>query len=323
MLTNIKLYLAPFQGITGHIYREVYSRHFKGIDKFYTPFFTGIHKKKSLDSKSSEIAFKEHHGVPLVPQILSKDTDEIIRFAQYCNDRGFNEINWNLGCPYPRVANKKRGSGLLPHPELVTEILDKVMSSINLNLSVKCRLGYFSPDEIEKLVPIFNQIKISELTIHARIGKQLYKGEVDLDHFEKALEIAEVPVVYNGDIFSVKNFNKKSNQFKKVSAWMIGRGLLMDPFLPEDIKGVINIEDVERKTLIRNFSNDLYYAYRKNKNDNLHVIGTMKEFWSHLSKSFNEPLKVFNKIKKTKTFDDYEDIVNEVFEKYNWEIKHN
>lgn len=318
MSTGLRLYLAPFQGITGHVYREQYTLHFGGIDKLYTPFFTSIHKQKSLERKGNKIAQTSQHGIELVPQVLSKDANEIIRFANYCKERGFNEINWNLGCPYPRVANKKRGSGILPFPEMVDEILGKVMPSVNLDFSIKCRLGYFSPDEIEKLMPVFNRFNISELTIHARIGKQLYSGEVDMDSFTKAMAISEIPVVYNGDIFSVKSFNSISSRFPSLLSFMIGRGLLMDPFLPADIKR-IELQGIDdRKTLIRKFVDNLYYAYRKDKNDNLHVIGTMKEFWSHLSCSFNMPGKVFGLIKKTKSFDAYEIAVNQVFEKFNW-----
>jgi len=318
MLTEIKLYMAPFQGITGAVYREIYSQYFPWIDKLFTPFFTSIHKQKSLEKKGEELTNIKHNGIPVVPQILSKDADEIIRFAGFCKERGFEEVNWNLGCPYPRVANKKRGSGMLPYPEMVNEILEKVIPAIEINFSIKCRLGYHSPDEIFELIPVFNHHNIHELTIHARIGKQLYKGEVHLDHFEKVLSMAEVPIIYNGDIFTADDFQKFSKRFHGISSWMIGRGLLIDPFLPGYIKGVDQPGDQERKAVIKHFVENLYIAYRKSKNDNLHSISVMKELWSHLAYSFNNPQKVFNSIKKTKTFDAYEDAVNYVFENFEW-----
>jgi tRNA-dihydrouridine synthase B len=314
-----KIYLAPFQGITGAIYREIYTKHFPGIDKLFTPFFTGIHKEKSLIKKGFELSQTNHNGIPVVPQILSKDAEEIIRFVNFCKDKGFEEVNWNLGCPYPRVANKKRGSGLLPYPDLVDEILQKVMPVIELNFSVKCRLGYFKPDEIIKLIPVFNRYKIYELTIHARIGKQLYKGGVDIGSFEKAMHLSEVSVVYNGDIFSVEEFENFTLTFPEINSWMIGRGLLIDPYLPGDIKGLFSLSREERKKGIRKFMDDLYYAYRKNNNDSLHTISLLKELWSHLALSFQHPEKVFNIIKKTGTFDAYEDAVYRVFNQFEWE----
>ena len=144
---------------------------------------------------------------------------------------GFKEINWNLGCPFKRVAAKKRGSGLLPHPELVKQILEIAMAEIPIKLSVKCRLGYDSPTEIFDLLPIFQNYGISELIIHARLGKQIYKGEVDIQTFDQVCEMSHLHIVYNGDIFSQDDFQKYNSQFENIENWMIGRGLLVDPFL--------------------------------------------------------------------------------------------
>jgi len=311
------IYLAPFQGITGVTFRNVYSRYFQGVDKLYTPFFTAIHTDLKLPPrKLAELGHISEHGVEVVPQVLSKDADEIIRFAHFCEKHGFNEINWNLGCPYPMVANKKRGSGMLPFPDMVDEILETVMAETAIRFSVKCRLGYLSNEEIFQLIPIFNKHNISELTIHARIGRQLYSGEPDLDTFQKALPNITVPLVYNGDIFSFNDFQKVQNRFPTLNAWMIGRGLLADPFLPAIIKGLPVASD--RQATIRRFIDDLYVGYRRQLNDNLAVIGILKEYWHYLAESFNDPHKVFKNIKKVKNFDEYENAVALVFREFEW-----
>jgi tRNA-dihydrouridine synthase B len=314
---RIQIYLAPFQGITGVTFRKVYSRNFQGVDKLYTPFFTAINNQLKLPSrKLAEIGNPSENGIEVVPQILSKDADEIIRFAEFCQNLGFKELNWNLGCPYPMVANKKRGSGMLPYPEMVDEILQKVMAETALSFSVKCRLGYFSPDEIFKLVPVFNCHKISELTIHARIGKQLYSGETDMYTFQKAISLITVPVVYNGDIFSLNDFQRVNDRFPAINTWMIGRGLLSDPFLPAIIKRIPIATD--RQATVRRFMEELYFDYRKQLNDNLAVLGILKEYWHYLAESFDDPHKVFKKVKKVNSFDEYEEAVDVVFGEYEW-----
>jgi len=287
------------------------------VDKLYTPFFTAINNELKLPArKMAELGNFSENGVEVVPQILSKDADEIIRFALFCEKIGFKELNWNLGCPYPMVANKKRGSGMLPYPDMVDEILQKVMAETALSFSVKCRLGYFSPEEIFKLIPVFNQHRISELTVHARIGKQLYSGETDQDTFQKAISLLSVPVVYNGDIFSLNDFQKISDRFPQVNTCMIGRGLLSDPFVPAIIKGLPIPAD--QQAHIRKFVDDLYFAYRKQLNDNLAVLGILKEYWRYLAGSFNDPHKVFKQLKKVVSFDEYEDAVAIVFGEYEW-----
>ena len=318
MNNNTKIYLAPFQGITTYTYREVYTKYFGGIDKLFTPFYTGIHKSKSLEKRAIELNFKTQNNVEVVPQILSKDAEEMQRFAEVCQSKGYKEINWNLGCPYPRVANKKRGSGMLPYPEMVNEILEKLMPQIDIDLSIKCRLGYFSDEEIISLMDVYNSYNISELTIHARIGKQLYSGDVRLDALKKALSKSKIDMVYNGDVFSNLDFQKFDKDLDGINKWMIGRGLLIDPFLPVIIKSlpVPNLE--EQKQIVFKFTIDLYLAYRKKMNDRLQAINVMKELWGFMSQSFDEPQKIFNSIKKTKSFDDYEEVVANVFKTYNW-----
>lgn len=312
-----KIYLAPFQGITGVTFRNVYSRHFQGVDKLFTPFFTAINSDLKLPPrKLAELEHISESGVDVIPQVLSKDADEIIRFAHFCEKKGFKELNWNLGCPYPMVANKKRGSGMLPYPDMVAEILQRVMTKTAIRFSVKCRLGYFSPDEIFSLIPVFNHYNILELTIHARIGKQLYSGEPDLETFRKALVLLTVPTVYNGDIFSRNDFQRVSNNFPSISTWMIGRGMLSDPFLPSIIKGLQTKTD--HQATIRQFMDDLYFAYRRQLNENPAVLGILKEYWHYLAESFNEPHKVFKKLKKVKNFAEYEDAVEVVFGEYEW-----
>ncbi len=312
-----QIYLAPFQGITGVTFRKIYSKHFQGVYKLFTPFFTNISNDLKLPArKLAELGHPSENGIEVVPQTLSKDADEIIRFAVFCQNLGFKEINWNLGCPYPMVANKKRGSGMLPYPEMVDEILARVMAGTAIRFSVKCRLGYESSEEIFKLIPIFNRLNISELTIHARIGKQLYTGETDLETFQKAAQQLTVPVVYNGDIFSVSDFQKVSALIPEISTWMIGRGLLSDPFLPARIKGFPMADD--EQNVVRHFMDDLYYAYRRQMNDNPALLGVLKEYWTYLSTSFDDPHQVFKKVKKVKTFDEYEDASSFVFNEYKW-----
>lgn len=315
-MNSNQIYLAPFQGITTNVFREIYTRHFPGVDKLFTAFFTSIENAKSLKSKRVELEKTHHNHIPVVPQILSKDAQEIILFGQLCQEKGFQEINWNLGCPFPRVANKRRGSGMLPYPEMVREILEEAIPKLPVKFSIKCRLGYKEPDEVMNLMPVFNDFPLSELIIHARIGKQLYKGEVNLPAFEEAIAETKIPIAYNGDIFSVKDFQEMDNRFPAIEKWMIGRGLLADPFLPSGIKELPQSED--KKIVLKKFVDDLYAGYRHKMNDRLQSINVLKELWSYLSLSFDQPGKIFGKIKKCTSFDAYEDAVNKAFDEYSW-----
>jgi tRNA-dihydrouridine synthase len=352
-MSNPFLSLGPFQGITDAPFRNVFKRHFGNIDKYYTPFFTGIHKEEHAKNLQGEEIDPRYNDVEtLTPQILSTDAEEILRFAKQCKELGYKEINLNMGCPFPRVANKKRGCGLLPYPDKVETMLNRVFEGISIKFSVKCRLGYFSPDEIEAIIPIFNKYPLSELIIHPRIGKQLYKGEADVERFKALIPYINAPLVYNGDIVSVESFERirgvieslscgglrakpaltpieemspqsviadKDPQSPVLKGYMLGRGILANPFLAEDIcRNVSNAP--ERSERLHAYVLDLYEDRLHHAGGSPKVLGRMKELWSYLMYSFDEPQDIWRKIKKINALKEYEEVVETVFQSYTLRI---
>lgn len=354
-IDSVRLSLGPFQGITDAPFRNVFKRHFGGIDKFYTPFFTGIHKEEHAKNlQGEEIDPKCNDVETLTPQILSTDAEEILRFAKQCKELGYKEINLNMGCPFPRVANKQRGCGLLPHPDMVAQMFETVFEHIgDIKFSVKCRLGYFDPQEIEAIVPIFNKFPLSELIIHPRIGKQLYKGEADVERFTALIPYINAPLVYNGDVFSVESFERirgiiASSSLGRlrvkptmtpiertssrsviagedpqspvlINQFMLGRGLLANPFLAEEIKNNFVGREASNASLqnkierLHNYVIDLYEDRLRHAGGSPKVLGRMKELWSYLMYSFEEPQVVWRKIKKINALKEYEEAVEFVF----------
>ena len=327
-MNTIRLSLGPFQGITDAPFRNVFKKHFGGIDKYYTPFFTGIQKDHAKNMQVEEIDPTCNDVETLTPQILSIDAKEILRFANQCKELGYKEINLNMGCPFPRVANKKRGCGLLPYPEKIESMLNAVFDRIDLKFSIKCRLGYFDPDEIVPVIEVFNQYPLSELIIHPRIGKQLYKGEADVKRFAELIPMIKAPLVYNGDIVSVESFERIREEVKPVNEFMLGRGLLANPFLAEEISsqaGLPPVRSVSPEGLLRCARNDerlhayvvdLYEDRLRHAGGSPKVLGRMKELWSYLMYSFDEPQDIWRKIKKINALKEYEEAVETVFREH-------
>lgn len=304
------LSLGPFQGITDVVFRNTFTKHFKGVDKLYTPFFTSIEKDRAKNLQTDEIDPKHNDIDKLTPQILSNDADEIIRFARQCKSMGYKEINLNLGCPFARVANKKRGSGLLPYPEIVEPMFENIFGHIDMTFSVKCRLGYFDSDEIVPLIDIFNRYPLSELIIHPRIGKQLYKGDADVQRFSELIPCIKAPLVYNGDIVSKESFEDIRTAVQPVNQFMLGRGLLANPFLAEEIKG---LETGDKTRRFESFVNDIFEERLRHTGGSPKVLGRMKELWSYMMFSFDDPQQVWRKLKKINDMKEYESAVVELF----------
>ena len=306
------LSLAPFQGITDSVYRNLYKEYFTGIDKYYTPFFTGIHKDNSRSLRGEEIDVNCNDVNTLTPQILGNDAEEIIRFASQCKMMGYKEINLNMGCPFPRVANKVRGCGLMAEPKRVNELFDKIFNNIDIKFSLKCRLGYYQDTEIEELIDGFNTYPFSEIIIHPRIGKQLYTGNADVDRFAELVPKINRPLVYNGDIFTIEDFNRISAKLPDVKMFMLGRGLLTNPFLADEIKGK-TFDNEEKKKKLHHFVVSLYLERLRHAGGSPKIIGCMKEMWSYLMNSFEDPQNIWRKIKKINNLDVYEETVEIIF----------
>lgn len=307
------LSLAPFQGITDVVYRNVFKKHFSGIDKFYTPFFTGIQKDNSKSLRGEEISPEFNDVKTVVPQILSNTAEEIVRFASQCKSMGYPEFNLNMGCPFPRVANKTRGCGLMANPNRTIKMLSDVFDGIDgINFSIKCRLGYYNDEEINAFIETFNSLPFSEIIVHPRIGKQMYTGEASLERFKALIPLINKPLVYNGDIFDVEKYNivKKSSQ-----SVALGRGLLTNPFLAEEIKDIDNQQD--KKQRLHNFVVDLYINRLHHAGGSPKIIGSMKELWKYMMNIFDDPQNVWRKVKKVNHLDEYEDAVEKVFNEHN------
>lgn len=311
------LSLAPFQGITDVVYRNVFRKHFCGIDKYYTPFFTGIQKDNSKSLRGEEINPEFNDVKTVVPQILSNTAEEIVRFANQCKSMGYPEFNLNMGCPFTRVANKTRGCGLMADPNRTIQILKEVFDGIEgIKFSIKCRLGYYNDEEINAFIETFNSLPFSKIIVHPRIGKQMYTGEASIEKFVQLIPLINKPLVYNGDIFTTDRYNTVLSSLSSLSsAIMLGRGLLTNPFLAEEIKHLDNQQD--KKQRLHSFVVDLYINRLHHAGGSPKIIGSMKELWKYMMNIFDDPQNVWRKVKKVNHLDEYEDAVEKIFNENN------
>jgi tRNA-dihydrouridine synthase B len=308
-----RLYMAPIKGLTDHLFRTEFTKHFGGFDLAIAPFISSKRDHTFKPKYVRDVLPENNTALPVIPQILSNIGEDFAALANYLFDLGYGSVNWNLGCPSRTVTSKKRGSGLLPHTDLIHIFLDDVFSGIKGTISIKLRLGWSSADDIFRLLPVLNQYPMEAVIIHPRTGIQQYEGEVDLKAFEQCLSILKHPVVYNGDIRTYDDFKRLSYRFKNVSQWMIGRGCLADPFLPTTIKtGDTKVPD--RIQAIKRFHDDLFEKYGRVLHGPSHLLNRMKGIWRYLSFSLKGSEKYTKNIYKTQRPDQYLDLVNLFFE---------
>ncbi len=311
--SQFQIYFAPLQEATDFVYRKAHARVFGQVDKYFAPYIVRQNDGSIKRSHLRDVLPENCGDYRLIPQIMAGTTEDFLFLARHLCDLGYQELNWNLGCPYPMVTNRGMGSGLLPHPDRIRQILDEALPLLPCRVSVKMRSGLTSDEEFLPLIPLLNDFPLSEIILHPRIGKQLYKGMADRGFFAGVARSFSHPVVYNGDIESKSDFDQLQSRLENINRWMIGRGILMDPLLPYQLK---EIPLPGNKTeLFFSFHDEVLYHYSKLLCGSSHLLMRMTKFWSYFCYSFPEPAKAFKRVKKSTSTAKYELAVRENFQR--------
>lgn len=305
----MKFYLAPMEGITGHIYRNSYEKYFHNIDKYFTPFIVPNQSVSLKTKELKDLLPQNNKGLNIVPQILTNDAEGFILTANKLKQLGYEEINLNLGCPAGTVVSKKRGSGFLAYPEELDKFLDEIYKIDNMKISIKTRLGKERADEFYKLIEIYNKYPLEELIIHPRTREDFYGNTPNLEVFKDALKLSKHSICYNGDIFTLNSYNKIINEFPEVNKVMLGRGILANPGLIGEIKN----NEFANKEIIKMFHDEIFENYTILLNEDKNAMYRMKELWGYMSHIFTNNKKYYKKIKKAQKAIDYKNAVNSLF----------
>ena len=305
----MKFYLAPMEGITGHIYRNSYEKYFHNIDKYFTPFIVPNQSVSLKTKELKDLLPQNNKGLNIVPQILTNNAEGFILTANKLKQLGYEEINLNLGCPAGTVVSKKRGSGFLAYPEELDKFLDEIYKIDNMKISIKTRLGKERADEFYKLIEIYNKYPLEELIIHPRTREDFYGNTPNLEVFKDALKLSKHSICYNGDIFTLNSYNKIINEFPEVNKVMLGRGILANPGLIGEIKN----NEFANKEIIKMFHDEIFENYTILLNEDKNAMYRMNELWGYMSHIFTNNKKYYKKIKKAQKAIDYKNAVNSLF----------
>ncbi len=319
MRTNMNIYFAPMEGLSGYIYRNAHHVCFNHIDKYFSPFVS-VNESGNFKKRELEDLAPEHNGdLVLIPQLLANKTSEFVLFAERIKQMGYKEINLNLGCPSGTVVAKNKGSGFLAKTAELDAFLYGIFAWGGTGISIKTRIGKEHPDEFYELIEIFNKYPIKELTIHPRIQKDFYKNKPNMELFRYALNHSKNPLCYNGNLFTANQYQEFSTGYPGVKSVMLGRGLLVNPGLSKEIKATAKAD----KSTIMTFHDMIYSEYKKVLPGDVTILYKMKEIWFYLALLFTNHDKYARKIRKSTRLSDYDAAVSSLFREqdllYNYE----
>jgi len=250
--------------------------------------------------------------LPLIPQVIGKDPGDLATMLTALRELGYKQVDLNAGCPWPMVVRKGRGAGLLADADRLRRMLDAGCAVLPEGFSIKVRLGLSTTDLLAQRLDILNAYPLREVTIHPRTARQMYEGCVHLDVFDDCLRLCRRPVVYNGDIRTVGDAARLRTQFPSVTRWMIGRGLIADPFLAERIRGATGPRDWSR---LRAWLDELLAVSCEESAGDKPVLGRMKELWGYLAGSLSRDDRLLKRIHFCHRVDEYRRVVDELFER--------
>ena len=297
----MQYYFAPMEGLTDSIYRQLHHKYFPGVHRYYTPFFSPTVHRKLTPKEQRELPAADSITYHLVPQILTKNPEDFLWMAQQCRNRGYRQVDLNLGCPSGTVTAKGKGSGMLLQPEMLDAFLDSIFSYAPVDISIKTRLGFHSSDEFPQILEILNQYPVCQLTIHPRVRNDFYKGDINTEAFSYAVSHAKMPLCYNGNLIT----KAQADQVQHVDAVMLGRGLIGDP-------GMVTPGGTTSQAL-EAFSEELLEAYTEAFGGPRNAMFRMKENWRYWSCRFENSEKLYKKLRKTTDLNEYKVITREFF----------
>lgn len=226
------LVLAPMAGVTDLPFRLLCKEHGVGLVCMEMVSAKAIYYKNKNTEQLLEIYPQER---PVSLQLFGSDADIIAEMAAKIEDRPFDILDFNMGCPVPKVVNNGEGSALMKNPKLVEEILTKLVRAVKKPVTVKIRKG-FDEEHVNavEIAKIAEGCGVAAVAVHGRTRQQYYSGHADWDIIRQVKEAVQIPVIGNGDLHTAEDVCCMKEQ-TGCDGFMIGRGAQGNPWIFEQI----------------------------------------------------------------------------------------
>ncbi len=226
------LILAPMAGVTDLPFRLLCKEQGAGLLCMEMISAKAIlYKNKNTQSL---LAIDEREK-PVSLQLFGSDPDIMAQIAKEIEDRPYDILDINMGCPVPKIVNNGEGSALMKNPKLVGEIIEKVVKATKKPVTVKFRKG-FDDDHINavEIAKIAESSGAAAVAVHGRTREQYYSGKADWDIIRQVKEAVSIPVIGNGDLLTAEDVIAMKEQ-TNCDGFMIARGAQGNPWIFKQI----------------------------------------------------------------------------------------
>ncbi|MFH1196939.1 MAG: tRNA dihydrouridine synthase DusB [bacterium] len=310
---NIKLdkplLLAPMEDVTAIPFRKLCKE--MGADIVYTEFVNsdGLTRKNVKTWKKLQIEDEER---PIGIQIYGGEIERMERAAKIAEEENPEIIDINAGCWVKKVANRGAGAGLLKDPEYMQKMVETVVKSVNLPVTIKTRIGWDSESIVIKdVAKRLEDVGAKSLTIHCRTRVQGHSGEPEWHWIPEIKSVVSIPVVLNGGIFTAHDVVRAYNE-TGADGIMIARGAIDHPWIFREAKELLStgkiskaIDAEERiKTCLRHLKYEIDYRELLRS-----AVVPFRKYYTGYLKGLYNSSKIRQELMKYETYEPIEEIL--------------
>lgn len=313
-----RIVFAPMAGISNESFRSIIKSMGAGL--IYSEMVSNMGIIYNSKNTINMLKINDEER-PISIQIFGSDVDSFVKASKYvCENAKPDIIDINMGCPVPKVALRSQaGSGLLKNPQKIYEIVNAVVNSVNVPVTVKIRAGWNNSTincvEVAKLI---EKAGASAIAIHPRTREQGYSGKADWNLIKAVKESVSIPVIGNGDITTIYDA-KRMLEETGCDAIMIGRATIGNPwFIRECVEYVENNNIIDGPTNKERIDMMVYHyeLIKKNEGDKKAILDIKTHALAYL-KYIPQSKQLKTEIALCKTEDEFYNCVNKIYNHIN------